>query len=228
MDEALFEEFLSRTLDDGQISRAESKTLKALLADAQTGPQKLIDLQARVFQKARKHARDPRDQGLITWLEDLVRALQSSNEPRPARQIDEAYFFPGDSGLTRLVDLIGSTRKTLDICVFTISHNRLADAIRGAHQRRIAVRILSDDEKSQDLGSDVIELAHQGIPVKYDNSPDHMHHKFTVFDGSLLLTGSFNWTVSAAEHNRENILITDEPRLVQKYQGEFEKLWMMF
>ena len=57
-----------------------------------------------------------------------------------------------------------------------------------------------------------------------DNSPSHMHHKFAVIDGRLLLNGSFNWTRSAVLENRENVVVTDNPALVAAFNREFERL----
>lgn len=39
---------------------------------------------------------------------------------------------------------------------------------------------------------------------------------------------SFNWTRSAHEINRENVLITTEPGAVHGYRDEFERLWTEF
>jgi cardiolipin hydrolase len=52
-----------------------------------------------------------------------------------------------------------------------------------------------------------------------------MHHKFALFDGKRLLTGSFNWTRSASEQNEENMIVTPDPVLVAAFQGRFEALW---
>jgi len=43
--------------------------------------------------------------------------------------------------------------------------------------------------------------------------------------GRLLLTGSYNWTVSAGAENDENILVTGSPRLVERFARNFESLW---
>lgn len=53
----------------------------------------------------------------------------------------------------------------------------------------------------------------------------HMHHKFVLLDGRKLITGSFNWTVTAAQSNRENVIVTDDPELVRPYLDEFRRLW---
>ena len=55
-----------------------------------------------------------------------------------------------------------------------------------------------------------------------------MHHKFALFDHQLLLNGSYNWTRSAAERNRENFLVTGDPRFVEGYARLFDELWEEF
>lgn len=64
-----------------------------------------------------------------------------------------------------------------------------------------------------------------GIEVAIDKSEHHMHHKFAVFDRCITLTGSYNWTRSAAEFNEENILVTHDPRIAGRFQEEFNCLW---
>lgn len=53
----------------------------------------------------------------------------------------------------------------------------------------------------------------------------HMHHKFALLDGRKLITGSLNWTMTAVQSNKENVIVTEEPELVQPYMDEFNKLW---
>jgi len=68
-------------------------------------------------------------------------------------------------------------------------------------------------------------LRNAGIPVRVDLSECYMHHKFAVFDRAVLLSGSYNWTRTAAERNSENVLVTDEPVLVKAFVNTFEGLW---
>ncbi|MCP4132666.1 MAG: hypothetical protein GY754_17000, partial [bacterium] len=41
----------------------------------------------------------------------------------------------------------------------------------------------------------------------------------------LVITGSYNWTRSAAAYNNENILVTEEKTIATAYKKEFDKLW---
>jgi phosphatidylserine/phosphatidylglycerophosphate/cardiolipin synthase-like enzyme len=53
-----------------------------------------------------------------------------------------------------------------------------------------------------------------------------MHNKFAVVDGTILLTGSYNWTASAFRESHENLVVTSERRLVAAFKTRFEKLWI--
>ena len=67
-----------------------------------------------------------------------------------------------------------------------------------------------------------------GINVRTDSSSYLMHHKFVLIDGTILINGSFNWTRQAISGNQENLLITNNEKLVNCYLKEFEKLWLQF
>jgi cardiolipin hydrolase len=64
--------------------------------------------------------------------------------------------------------------------------------------------------------------------VRTDTSEHHMHHKFALFDGAFLVTGSYNWTLSAASFNEENIIVSNDRRLIQAFSETFAKLWQAF
>ena len=46
-----------------------------------------------------------------------------------------------------------------------------------------------------------------------------------IADQHTLITGSYNWTLSAARYNHENILLTREVNVIKSFASEFEKLW---
>ena len=130
--------------------------------------------------------------------------------------------------MQRLRALCASAKQTLDICVFTISDDRLSGVILDAHTRGVTVRIISDNDKVYDDGNDIRRLNESGIPVRVDHSEYHMHHKFALFDGRLLANGSFNWTRSATTNNDENLVVTDDANLVRVFGLQFGKLWQQF
>jgi len=218
-----FEKELRGTLDDRRLSRGERRALQELVRE--TNPDELPLLRNIAFKVARAELDDSEStRQAIDWLEDVVKVLiaDTADEPPPSSQ---AYFSPGAEPLRKILGLLGSVRSTCDICVFTITDDRIAEAIIDCHRRGVIMRIISDDEKSFDRGSDIHRMQQEGVRVRVDHSPHHMHHKFALFDRRLLLTGSYNWTRSAAEHNYENLIVTSDLRLASAFGDLYDRLW---
>ena len=223
------EEFLRRTLDDGRLSRGERRALQEIFLDVDLEKEQQAAFLNRSFLVARDAIAKLPEQEVLTWLLSLSKTLvKTQNEDGPSGRRAEVYFEPKDDCAGVLRELIRNTERSLRICVFTMTDNRITEAVLSARRRGVAVRIISDDDKSTDRGSDIWRLVDEGLAVRLDQLPDHMHHKFAVFDEATAVTGSYNWTRGAAEKNHENILVTDDPRLVKPFIDEFERLWEQF
>jgi phosphatidylserine/phosphatidylglycerophosphate/cardiolipin synthase-like enzyme len=135
------------------------------------------------------------------------------------------YFSPGKDPLNAIITQIQNARELLEICVFTISDDRITKAILDRHRFNTPIRVITDNDKLHDAGSDITALAESGVDVRVDTTPNHMHHKFAVIDSETLLTGYYNWTRSAATRNEENLLVTQEKAIIVQYQQEFRALW---
>jgi phosphatidylserine/phosphatidylglycerophosphate/cardiolipin synthase-like enzyme len=218
-----FEVELRKTLEDQRLSRGERKALQQLVAGADTDH--IAVLRSIAFKVARGELGDEkRTRQVMTWLEEVVKVLVGASADDAAPD-SAALFSPGEAPLRRIVGLLGAAQNTADICVFTITDDRIAQGILDCHRRGVAVRIISDNDKSFDRGSDVQRLHEAGIKVRIDFSEAHMHHKFAVFDSRTLLTGSYNWTRSAAEYNHENVVVTNDTRLAGAFSDAFERIW---
>eukprot|EP00241_Pyramimonas_parkeae_P009398 CAMPEP_0114242022 /NCGR_PEP_ID=MMETSP0058-20121206/9945_1 /TAXON_ID=36894 /ORGANISM="Pyramimonas parkeae, CCMP726" /LENGTH=123 /DNA_ID=CAMNT_0001354589 /DNA_START=742 /DNA_END=1113 /DNA_ORIENTATION=+ len=117
----------------------------------------------------------------------------------------------------------------MDVCLYTITCNEIADAMISAHKRGVKVRVVTDDAQREALGSDINRMKKEGVDVRDDGKPkDYMHHKFAILDGSTLINGSFNWTRHAVLGNFENIVVSTDQLLCRQFAGEFERLWEAF
>ncbi|MBL68196.1 MAG: endonuclease [Verrucomicrobiales bacterium] len=226
-------DYLRKTFDDGRLVRKERDALQELLGKRGVNDQKRALYRSMAFDIAREvsTAGDAEQRRMVMdWLEAVIKAFYPA-EPIgvDANRVEaEVWFSPDDDCVGRIIDLLAQARQTVDICVFTITDNRIAEAIARAHQRGVRVRVISDDDKAFDKGSDVGRLRGQGIDCRVDNTEHHMHHKFAIFDHRLLLTGSYNWTRSAALNNEENFVISGDPRLLKNFARMFDKLWADF
>ena len=151
------------------------------------------------------------------------------NYLKPKPSICECYFFPNPENEIKVVNMLRSCKKTLDIAIFTFTRDSLCNAVKEAFDRKIKVRIIADDVCSNMWGSDIRVLAAYGIEIKTDDSIKyHMHHKFAVLDESVVITGSFNWTAQAIKYNQENVFFYENKTIAQQYTEEFNKLWNSF
>jgi phosphatidylserine/phosphatidylglycerophosphate/cardiolipin synthase-like enzyme len=223
MQKEQIDDLLKRTLDDFRVSRGEKRILEGMVQEHGDSEQQLGFLRHRAFAVARESIVGPEGIAAIEWLEDVNKVFQPREAPD--HNSSQVYFSPGDDCPQIIVNQLERASRSIDICVFTITDNRIADAIRDAFVRGIAVRVISDNDKSLDPGSDIERLKGLGIPLRIDQTEHHMHHKYAVFDQKTTLTGSYNWTRSAAKHNDENFLITSESTINRAYLGHFNRLW---
>lgn len=228
MDTAQIDSMLRRTLDDERLSRGERKALAAVLSEVTTADRDLDVVRSRAFAVAGSVLGTVQAHSILAWLEEVVTVLEGLRRRPVVTVSGEACFAPGDACRNRLVGLLRGATATIDACVYTVTDDRIATALLGAHRRGVVVRLLTDDVKATDLGSDVDRLESAGIPVAVDRGPGHMHHKFVVVDGRTLAAGSYNWTRSAATDNHEDLLVTDHPRLVVAFAKEFDTLWQRY
>jgi len=153
-------------------------------------------------------------------------ALQEYFQPKPV--ICECYFFPNAANEEKVVSMLRTCKKTLDIAIFSLTLDSIAEAILEAFQRGVKVRMIADDECAKNKGSNVKLIASVGVPCKTDNAVYHMHHKFAVLDESVVIMGSFNWTGQAVKYNQENIFFYEDKNIASQYAQEFERLWNNF
>ncbi|KAF8940732.1 hypothetical protein EDD21DRAFT_403815 [Dissophora ornata] len=195
----------------------------------------------QLFESAREASTSEHDKDVISWLESVI-GTPGSGPDRGAGPHSEQHqhaeetgvfvspvFFPSEDSFHHLVKTLDGSQHSLDICVYTITDDQVSAAVIRALERGVRVRIITDDEKVDDQGSDVRRLAHEyKIPTRIDGSPSFMHHKFAVIDDKLVINGSYNWTKGARFHNREDLTLTNSAKAVHAFKEEFEKLWKEF
>lgn len=217
MNTKTFGEGLLETFSHEGIDSSERKQLLDWAERVEIDTQDYYRLRARVFDEAR--AQGARS---LEWLEDAMKILDKAKE---ITYTSVAHFSPEHSGEEELEEALLGSRKSIWVCVFTISDDAMAAALISQHRAGVDVKVITDDEKVHDRGSDIFEMKEAGIPVKVDDSRHHMHHKFALLDHETLINGSYNWTRSAHRYNHENLIITKDEALVRDFTKEFKKLW---
>lgn len=219
--------FLKASFETKSFYSRDRQTLKKMLKAEQFSAHELNVLRSKFYQLAEDGANTVDEVKLINWIEEVNKCLLPKVEAKTVEE-NRCYFSPGDDCENAIVSCIRNARHSVKICVFTISENVISEEIIAAKKRGVSVTIITDNDKINDKGSDIRWLATEGIRIKIDEASSHMHHKFCLIDKKTLLTGSYNWTKSAADRNQENLLVTQDPKMVKAYLSEFEKLWDLF
>lgn len=137
----------------------------------------------------------------------------------------QVYFSPNGQCEKAVIFQIRNAVQTIDIAMYYLSSGKIARALVDAGQRHVRVRMVLDQSQEIEPASKSGYLIKHGFTVKYHLGFGLMHNKFAIIDGKVLITGSFNWTLTAEEKNEENLLIIRDEGTIAKYRERFEYLW---
>ncbi len=168
--------------------------------------------------------------GLIFYLAEVKRDNSGSfffSQPvhlTNAPADGETCFSPIEQCDQKLISLIDSAQESLDIAIYDINLDELVHRIL-AQSKKIRVRIIVDKMQAKGSHSLVNTLIKGGANLKYGHQRGIMHNKFTIADGKMIETGSFNYTNHATKANNENQLYIANPSVIKRYQERFEQIW---
>ena len=151
-----------------------------------------------------------------------------------------------NNGLAVIDNLLAETHRSLDMALFVLSEQRLADTMASLQQHGIKIRLLADPGFANRSFSEVLDLLGTGLPdrrcmLEAGNKPwqqplagvgtprlprgDKLHHKLAIIDDERVISGSFNWSPSASFQNDETLLVIDSPLLARHFKAEIDQLW---
>ena len=137
------------------------------------------------------------------------------------------YFSPNQGADDTVIGFIDRCEKTLDVAVYSITHDDIAAALIRAHQRGVRVRVLMDKTQAGNRYADDEKMLDAGIEVRRDTQAGMKHNKMVIGASKAVGTGSFNWTANASKRNAENFVILRLLYVGAIFEGEFERLWKL-
>jgi phosphatidylserine/phosphatidylglycerophosphate/cardiolipin synthase-like enzyme len=141
----------------------------------------------------------------------------------PQQGTISVYFSPHGGCTDAIVEAIAQAQKTLDVQAYSFTSAAIAEAVAQAHARGVKVRAVLDKSQKSERYTSATYLRNHSVPVYIDDAHSIAHNKVMIIDGSTLITGSFNFTKAAEEHNAENLLIIrGNGTLAASYAANFE------
>jgi phosphatidylserine/phosphatidylglycerophosphate/cardiolipin synthase-like enzyme len=155
--------------------------------------------------------------GLPVW-------AQVKNEGMTAEVLG-VYFTPMSNAAFPIVKSIDASEHEVLVQAYGFTHNAIAQALVRAHQRGVKVRVLLDQKSQESNRYAIGVLADAQIEVRQDGKHAIAHNKVMVIDQAVVITGSFNFTNSAATRNAENFLVLKSVELADKYRIQWLSHW---
>jgi phosphatidylserine/phosphatidylglycerophosphate/cardiolipin synthase-like enzyme len=137
---------------------------------------------------------------------------------------EEVCFSPEEKCDAKLVKFVETAKASLDVAIYDINLDNLVHEIL-VLSKKIPVRVIVDRRQAKGHHSLVNTLIQGGVNLRYGHQRGIMHNKFTIVDGRMIETGSFNHTNHASRANNENQVYLASPKIVSRYQRRFEEIW---
>ena len=146
----------------------------------------------------------------------LSLALSVSSPALPVASVSSGAaiatcFSPEQDCLAFAVDAIDRAEDQILVNAYALTAGSgIVEALVRAKQRGIDVKLIADRTTPCERGSGIESLARAGVPVWIDHGVRLAHAKAMVIDRKVVLTGSMNWTASAARNSEDLNLISSE------------------
>lgn len=134
----------------------------------------------------------------------------------------EVHFSPKGGCTEAIVKEIDATKTSILVQAYSFTSAPIAKAIVNAHKRGVHVEMILDRSQRTEKYSSADFVLHAAIPAYIDAEHAIAHNKVMVIDSQTVITGSFNFTNAAEEHNAENLLVIRSPELAEKYAANWK------
>jgi tetratricopeptide (TPR) repeat protein len=130
----------------------------------------------------------------------------------------------------QIESLISSAESEINIAVAWFTNEVLFEAILKKIDKGVKTNliIINDSINNNINGLDFDLIIQKGGNLFLSESENIMHHKFAIIDNKHLINGSYNWTYFAEYKNHENIIITQDEEIINRFSIEFTRLTRLF
>jgi phosphatidylserine/phosphatidylglycerophosphate/cardiolipin synthase-like enzyme len=135
----------------------------------------------------------------------------------PVRTNAQVYFSPRGGCADAVVREIGKAKSEILVQAYSFTSKPIAAALIRAKKAGVHVEIMLDKSNRSARYSAADFTVHMGIQTCIDAHHAIAHNKIMIIDRETVITGSFNFTRAAEEHNAENLLILKSGELARVY-----------
>jgi len=127
------------------------------------------------------------------------------------------YFSPKGGCAEAVVEALNRSKSTVLVQAYSFTSKPIAEALIAAAKRGVKIQAILDKSQRTERYTEATFLLHAGIPTYIDAVHAIAHNKVIVIDDQVVITGSFNFTTAAEEHNAENLLVIQDAAIAAQY-----------
>jgi phosphatidylserine/phosphatidylglycerophosphate/cardiolipin synthase-like enzyme len=161
----------------------------------------------------------------LSFLPPVTAPAATNSPPCYDAQVSVAF---GSRCKSLLLSSMAQAKTEVCIAIYTLTDKGIYTAIADAAARGVTVRV-KYDKASSEFPAMKLAIGYlkgkgvncRAISMKGDAK---MHDKFTVIDGDVVLTGSYNYTALATYENHENLVLIASREVAARYLAEFKNI----
>ncbi len=115
-----------------------------------------------------------------------------------------------------LLASIDAATRSVDVMIYALTRDEIAEALTRARSRGVAVRVLVHSQYAGEHPATLLRDARVELRVA------RVHTKAAIIDGRTVFTGSANWSANSWANNELSLTIED-PSIASKYTAAFER-----
>lgn len=132
----------------------------------------------------------------------------------------EIYFTPVDDALTPVEETLRNAQDSIYIMMYSFSFDDIAQILIEKMEQGLDVQVVVESRVDRYIAPWVCD----GANFRSDGNPYLLHHGVIIVDDKIVISGSYNISLSAFENNDEYVIITHDPKLADVYMAEFERV----
>jgi phosphatidylserine/phosphatidylglycerophosphate/cardiolipin synthase-like enzyme len=106
--------------------------------------------------------------------------------------------------------------------MYDFTNYSIAAALIAAAHRGVRVNAVLDRSSLADRGGELEILCRSAVPVLIDSAHHIMHDKTLIIDSRLVITGSYNFTISAQSSNAETCMFLDDVDTAAQFAADWQ------
>jgi phosphatidylserine/phosphatidylglycerophosphate/cardiolipin synthase-like enzyme len=178
--------------------------------------------------------RMPQNKQISGLLSQVVKPEQRSMK-LPNNSIAATHYAPDENLEGIDIGVLDHARSRVDVAMYSFTDRPIERELESLAKHRVQIRLYRDQEqyreekqRARERGDTCItdELAAIGnVQVKIKMGKDLMHEKDFDVDGSMLRSGSANWSFGGLRRQDNVAIYTQEPKDVTRFERKFEEMW---